>query len=261
MKLVVPSLLILAQFLGWECGRADESRAGMQTAEISVVALGPKPTRKYEAGDDGDGPIMLLAKPDETPPSRLYYKGRVEGGDESWLSMNLPFNNPSVMFRVAPEKVLELHRRLPGGEIYEPYLQIPPLPPGSRVLFFCQPSELGPTPWKKSPVVNFMDLQSEKLRGKQLILFNLTEHTIYHAFDESVVAVKPDQIVSHERPVSGQLYRLAASYAKGKEILYNTAVRITDDRSIQLYVLYKANPATNSGRDVGVFKTMIRVGL
>ncbi|MFK7911170.1 MAG: hypothetical protein AB8F34_11320 [Akkermansiaceae bacterium] len=260
------TLLALAYLSScWALAQSDSSGAtGKGTekpkTEISIVALGPKPTRKYKNVEGGEAPIMLLAKPGETPPPRLYYKGKEKGDKKTrWLTFNVPFNNPSAMREVAPGKALDLFRKTGGGEEarYERYVTIPAGEEGSRRIFFLSPAAKGPTPWDTPPRIRTISISAESMKGKQFILKNLSRFTVLHAFGDNVVSVEPMKTISYKRAKTGQLYRLAARYGTQKKIIYNTAVRLNGDGHIQLYALYDANPRTNSSRSVGVFRTMI----
>lgn len=228
-------------------------KKGKPLTEISIVALGPKPQRRYS-----DSGYMLRARPYETPPPRLYYKGKSSTDKKTtWKSFNVPFNNPSAMQAITPGQTLVLHRKLPKDGGYERYVTIPAAPEGSRRVFFLTASTTGPTPWAKPPRVRTISLNSESLKGKQFVLKNLSRFTVLHAFADSVVSVAPMKVISYKRAKTGQLYRLAAQYGTQKKVIYNTAVRLNDEGHIQLFALYDANPKTNSGRSVGVFRTMI----
>lgn len=238
--------------------KPSEKKAAKPVAEVSVVALGPKPTRRYKHVEGGEAPVMLLAKPGETPPPQLFYKGKEKGDKKTrWLTFNVPFNNPSAMRAIPPGKELTLFRRLPGDDNYQRYVTLPAGAVGSRRIFFLTPAKTGPTPWDTPPRVRTISLGSESLKGKQFILKNLSRFTVLHAFEDNVVSVAPMKTISYTRPKTGQLYRLAARYGTHKKVIYNTAVRLNGDGHIQLYALYDANPRTNSGRSVGVFRTMI----
>jgi len=201
---------------------------------------------------------MLLAKPGETPPSRLYYKGKAKGDKKTdWKSFNLTFNNPSAMQAISPGKERVFHKKLPNDGGYEKYVTIPAGVEGSRRVFFLLTSTKGPTPWKEIPLVRTIALSSESLKGKQFILKNLSRFPVLHAFEKSVTVVPPMKTISYKRAKTGQLYRLAAQYGTQKKIIYNTAVRLNGEGHIHLFALYDANPRTNSSRSVGVFKTMI----
>ena len=246
---------ILAQ---QKSGATGDNKLEKPKTEVSIVALGPKPSRKYKHVEGGEAPVMLLAKPGETPPPRLYYKGKSEGDKKtSWKAFNVPFNNPSAMRAIAPEKELNLFQKLPGEDNYARYVTIPAGVEGSRRIFFLSPATTGPKPWATPPRIRMITLNSESMQGKQFILKNLSRFTVLHAFEDSVVSVAPMKTISYKRAKPGQLYRLAARYGTQKKIIYNTAVRLNGDGHIQLYALYDANPKTNSGRSVGVFRTMI----
>jgi hypothetical protein len=80
---------------------------------------------------------------------------------------------------------------------------------------------------------------------------------VQHAFQDTVESVAPDKIITYRQEEVGQLYRLAARYGNERKIIYNTAVRLNQDGHIQLFVLYDGSPATNAGREVGVFRMVI----
>ena len=136
---------------------AEEDKAVQPLTEISIVALGPKPARRY--GDRGQ---MLRARPNETPPSRLYYKGKEKGDKKTgWKSFNLTFNNPSAMQVISPGKELVFHKKRPNDGGYEKYVTIPAGVEGSRRVFFLLTSTKGPTPWKKAPLVRTITVNAE----------------------------------------------------------------------------------------------------
>jgi hypothetical protein len=236
-------------------GKGKQTRPA---TEISVVALGAKPQRKYRESAGAESPIMIMSKPGQTPPSRLYFKGpSKEDKKATWKTFSIPFNNPSAMRAVPPGQELVLHRKLPNDGGYEKYITIPAGVEGSRRIFFLLPSTKGPTPWKKPPLIRTIAVDSKSLKGKQFILKNLSHFTVQHAFEKSVTIVSPMETISYKRANKGELYRLAAQYGTKKKIIYNTAVRLNGDGHIHLFALYDASPKTNSGRSVGVFKTMI----
>lgn len=227
----------------------------LQLTQILVVSVGPKPARRF--GDKGQ---MLLPSSGETPPAILYFKGKSATDKKpDWQAFNVPFNNPSALKTIAPEKELVLHRKNKESGDYEKYVVIPPGDVGSRRVFFLIPSTTGMNLWDKQPLVRTIDLNAKSLQGKQFILKNLSGFTVLHAFEDSVTAVPSMKTISYTRPKSGELYRLAARYGTQKKIIYNTAVRLDSRGNIQLFALYNASPKTNSGRSVGVFRMMIPV--
>jgi len=237
---------------------ASEARDGAQTSEIVVIALGPRPQRKFRETDDGDAAVMLLAQPGETPPSRLFYQDdSIRDAEKKWTSFNLAFNNSSTFRKTVPGRELKLHQRKAGGEAYDVYVSLPAVPPASRTIFFLTPKSLGPKPWEDFPAVRSLGLENAELADKQFILANFSKHSVQHAFEDSIEVVRPNQILSYQRDQVGQIYRLAARYGREQKIIYNTAVRLNEEGHAQLFVLYDANPETNAGRDVGVFRMMI----
>ena len=263
MHRIIFFLTVACFFCCWtgaqpELGGKGGEKTEKPKTEISIVALGPKPTRKYKQAGGGEGPVMLLAKPGETPPPRLYYKESRKGEKKmEWRTLNVSYNNPSAMRSITPGKALALFRKLPGDGGYERYVTIPASEEGSRRVFFLTPSAAGPTPWNKLPKTHTITVNSKSLKGKQFILKNLSRFTVLHAFEDNVVSVEPMKMISYKRAKTGQLYRLAARYGTQKKIIYNTAVRLNGEGHVQLYVLYNANPRSNSGRSVGVFRTVI----
>ncbi len=226
--------------------------------EICVVALGAKPARKYRQVEEGGSRILLRSDPGQIPPSRLYYRGKTKGGaKEGWLPFRLPFNTPPIMREVAAGKPLALYRNLSKDGGYKKYVTIPAAPAGARRVYFLLASGKGAKPWNAPPKVRSIALDAGSFSDKYFILKNLSRHDVLHAFDQSVVSVAPMKTISYKNPKTGQLYRLAARYGSKKKIIYNTAVRFRREGDIQLFALYDANPRTNFGRSVGVFRTII----
>lgn len=228
-----------------------------ETAHIAIVALGPKPLRKYAKKEGGGEPVMLLPEPFETPPARLFRRGRAESGNGDWIAVPLPFNRPVSMWKVSAGKGILLYRRIPGDDDFRAYARIPGVEPGGRMIFFFLPSAKGAKPWNPSPRLVSLDLGSAEHRDRNFILYNLSDHPVLHAFDHSLAKVEPGRIIAYRRPMGDRLHRVAASCGPSRQIIYNSAVRIDEVGSILLHVLYNANPATNSGREVGVFRMVV----
>jgi hypothetical protein len=251
----------LAAATAAETKNAKETDAGSAIkppTEIAIVALGSMPSRRYLDEPGSAGPVMLLARPGEIPPATLYYKDEFSPDQKTkWKAWNIPFNNPCKMKSISPGKVLALYQKQPEGDDYQKYVSIPAAKEGSRRVVFLTPSSQGPQRWNSVPLVRSISLGSKRMQGKQLILKNLSRFTVLHAFEDSVTSVPPMQTISYKRAHRGELYRLAAQYGTRKKIIYNTAVRLDGHGNIHLFALYDANPKTNAGRSVGVFRTMI----
>jgi len=259
-KRIIPGLLFLwcLPAGGLAQGASQEKEPN---PEVAIVALGPKPPRTYREPADGSDPVMLLAKPGETPPSRLFYRsgGNREEGGGRWTPMNLAFNNPGALREIPADQELRLYREVPGEEDYQHYTTLPAVPAGVRRVFFLLPSKFNATPWADAPRLKVLTLENSNLIDKQFILANFSQHTVQHAFDDTVEVVAPDRILAYQRDKVGEIYRLAAVYGNERKIIYNTAVRLSQEGHIQLFALYDANPATNAGRDVGAFRMTIPV--
>ena len=269
MPLMLLSRLVLLGGLitPWNLATADKEvrtetkeKEVTLTAQIVLVAVGPKAPRRFKNTGTHTSSVMLLPEPGEVPPSRLYFKAQPSTDEKpNWQTFNVAFNNPSVMKSITPEKTLTLYQKNTESGEYLKYVTIPPGAEGGRRVFFLIPSATGPKPWEQPPLVRTIDLDSKTLQGKQFILKNLSQFTVLHAFEKSVTEVPSMKTISYTRPRTGELYRLAARYGTQKKIIYNTAVRLDTSGNIQLFALYNANPKTNSGRSVGVFRMMIPV--
>lgn len=240
-------------------GETDASgKKSESVAEIAVIALGPKPQRRYRETNGGGGTVMLLAQPGETPPQRLFYRDSSSRRSTSvWTAFQLAFNNSAAFRPITPKREIALHRKSTESDEYLPYISLPPVAPMSRTIFCLTPKKLGPTPWDDTPRIRALHLESKDLTDKQFILANYSTHAVQHAFETSIEVIKPDEVLTYQRDEIGEIYRLAARYGTEQKIIYNTAVRLNEEGHAQLFVLYDANPATNAGRDVGVFRMMI----
>jgi len=260
MKLQTLRLLIITIFLtnGSDSEQVRSEPGELPLAEFAVIALGPKPPRRYRETDGESGSVMLPAQKGETPPSRLFFRDDFDRrSDHKFNAFNLAFNNPAGFRPIHPGRELMLHQRVAGEEEYRAYVTLPPVLPASRTIFFLTPKKLGPVPWEDPPILRSLGLDNAGLTEKQFILANFSKHPVQHAFEDSVEFVEPDQVLTYQGDQVGQIYRLAARYGSEQKIIYNTAVRLSYEGHAQLFVLYDANPATNAGRDVGVFRMMI----
>ncbi len=254
LKIILLFSFVSSTALSQEQQKKDST--SNQDSEIAIVALGPKPTRKYSTPEGGGEPVMLLAQPGETPPAQLYFRGSKADGDRL-SSINIPFNNPTTLRKMPSAREMRLYRKLSVEDNFELYVTLPAVPPMMRRIFFLMPSKYNATPWKENPKVKTLSLENSDLIDKNFILVNFSSHIVQHAFEDKVESVEPEQIITYRQEEVGQLYRLAARYGKERKIIYNTAVRLNQEGHIQLFVLYDGSPATNAGREVGVFRMVI----
>ncbi|MDG1358767.1 MAG: hypothetical protein P8P36_11300 [Akkermansiaceae bacterium] len=242
-----------------EVSGSDSDDERLET-QIMVIALGSVPPRKYgRSGTQGDA-AMLLPKEGEVPPNKLYYKSSAGGSlpSSKWQPLNVTFNNMSSMHFVPAGRDLVLYRKL--ARHYEPYVVIPSGEVGMKraVLLTQDFSERNRgEAWHRNPNLTIIDRESASLRDKQFAIKNLSKMNVLHAFDGEVASVRRGQLIGYKRNKNGVLYHLAASYGARRKIIYNLAVNIRRDNALHLYVLYDADPGTNAGRSVAVFRIML----
>ncbi len=245
-----------------EENKVSGSEAGEEHLEtqIMVIALGPVPARKYDRVSNRGDRAMLLPEEQEVPPNKLYYKPSLRGSlpPSKWKSLNITFNNMSSMHCVPAGRDLVLYRKLAGH--YELYVVIPSGEVGmKRLIVLTQPfseSNKGDL-WRKNPKLTIIDRESVGLRDKQFAIKNLSQVNVLHAFDNEVAVVRRGKLIGYERNKNGVLYHLAASYGAQRKIIYNLAVHMRTDKALHLYILYDADPITNAGRSVAVFRIML----
>ena len=231
------------------------------SAQICLVALGPKPSRRYQKSGGGEDAIMLLPQPGEIPPAKLYYKSIAFTEKEPhWKTLKLSFNTPSGMQNIAPDIELTLYQKIKGTDEYIKYIVIPPGIAESQRVIFLVPSIIKKKPWSEPPLVRLIHLDKKTLEDKRLLLKNLSQITILHAFRDSLATVPSMKSVSYPFSKSGRLCRLEARYGEPQTIIYNTAIKMGVDGGLQIFVFYDINPETNSGKSVGVFRMMLPVG-
>lgn len=242
-------------------------------AKLSIIAIGPKPPRRFgSAGEDkpNSAAVLLPPKPGEIPPRRLYFAvgekdekttvSNKEGNDPTpkleFKSINVTFNNPSHFTNVPPNKLLKLQRRdsISGSELSD-YISIAPLKPGSVTVVLLRPSGLGSKRWLLEPKLYKINLFDEGLTKKKLTILNLSRRPIKSVFHQDKKLIEPGGFQSYESIEGLELHRIAAAYGQEDRIIYNTALRLNRSNRMLFYVLYDANPNTNDGRTVGLFRT------
>jgi len=240
-----------------DISKSDEG--GEQLSQISLIAVGFKPPRRYEKAVNGKAPRMLLPRSEEVPPSRLYFKGEESTNEKLvWQSLRVSFNRGANLKAIAPEKTLQLYKKIIGSGEYVKYVSLPPSIAGSKSIYFLIPSSQGSDLWEESPVVEVFDLEGESIDGKKFVFKNLSRIKVSYDFNGMVRELPPMDSVSYARPEIGKFCRLAARCEVDGKIIFNTAVRLDKTKNKHLFVFYDANPKTNSGRSVGVFKMVLR---
>jgi len=238
-------------------------------AKLAIIAVGPKPPRRF--GDDGENgaAAILPPRPGEVPPGRLYYENKKKGKNssqdtdkvvpaETMQSINVTFNNPSHFVKVPENRTLDLLRKpMEGGDSLSRYITISPLKPGSITVALLRPTGKGDKRWVSEPKLRFIDLLDEKLKEKKLVILNLSHQPVKTIFHDDKTLIKAGGYQTYETVKGIELHKMAAAYGKDNKIIYNTALRLNRGDRILLYVLYDANPYTNDGRHVGIFRTAV----
>jgi hypothetical protein len=261
-------------------------------AHLSVVALGPIPTRRYKMPDDddlediesegdsesgGDGgnkskknrpaadsgaggiPLLLPPLAGAVPPSTLFYKlPKAAKGGNPWARMRVGFNNATSVSKVHAGVPLDLHyidRDKNSG--YRSYLKLPPLEPWSQVVVFLTPSKDGKTPWKTEPTISVLNLRSQALRDKNVLVRNFSSEPVAFVIDDNApVTLKSGQRRSFNIARKAGFHRVAAIKVNGKVRLLNTSVRVPAN-TLNLFAFYNAEPQTNGGKNIGAFRTTL----
>lgn len=228
-------------------------------AKLAIIAIGPKPPRRF-GSPDGDKPnaaaALLPPKPGEIPPRRLYFETKEKEEDEREIAMksiNVTFNNPSHFIKVPPSKTLNLQRR--DGSEYSSYIKIGPLEPGSMTVVLLRPTGKGYKRWVPEPNQSKIDLLSDELNNKKLAILNLSRRPVKSIFHHDKKMVPAGGFQTYESIEGLELHRIAAAYGQENRIIYNTGLRLNKSNRLLFYVLYDANPNTNDGRTVGLFRT------
>ena len=222
--------------------------------QIALIAVGEKPPRRYEKAVNGNEPRMLLPTSEEVPPSRLYYKGKgFTDLKSNWKSLSVSFNSSANLIEVAPESELLLYRKKTESGEYEQYVNIEAAPIGSQRICFLLPQG----DWSKSPNCKIWDLGEASIKGKQFVFINLSQKKVLQAFDGVVTEIGSMKNVAYKRGKSDKLFRLAARDRTSNELIFNTAVKGCTRNRANWFVFYDANPLTEAGRTIGVFRMII----
>jgi hypothetical protein len=257
------------------------------SAYISVVALGPIPSRRYKMPGEkvlksiskrqedekssasgvpkmdshaGQHAVLLPHLLGTVPPPALYFKPQNPlPGHSRWERLRVGFNNATGIKRVTSEKQIKLYLRgQEGGDSYDGYMDLEALPPATQSLIFLFPNGKGKRPWKKSPKVKVLHVSSKLLKNKNVLLQNYSSKNVTFILgDKKLNTLKPAQKKSLKLSGTKEYHRLAAiESSKKKEYLVNTSIRASQ-KALTVIVFYDANPKTNAGRSVGVFRTTV----
>lgn len=243
-------------------------------AHVTIIALGPIakkryhiPKRRKSADHSGveDGaeeileeglPELLPPKPGESPPPALYYKGRKNA--KQYERIRVGFNNPASINKLKPNRSYQLYRRNEEtGEDYESYFSIPALPEHSQTLMLLTQNTRRSNRWFSKPVVNAIDLNSDKLKDAVLYMKNLSSERVYlKAGNEKETLLMPGADYVFQGKGGQSIIMLRAGKGRlGRIPLIRTGVRVPKG-NLTTFAFYNADPATNSGKSVGVCRVV-----
>ena len=257
-----------------------EERPAAESAHFSLIALGPVPQRRYkisgkeisgksksdESGDRAPQslnlnsiPVLLPPLAGAVPPSSLYYELLEVSDDRSWGRARVGFNASTSVTKVHAGVPLSLsvkERTSTNG--YQPYLNLPPLKPGSQSIFFLLPSRKGKTPWKKIPSLHTLDMGSQALLGKSILVKNFSNKPVVFSLDDNdPIRLRPGEQKSYELVhKKGRLHRMAATYLTKRVVIFKSALRVPDG-ALSIFAFHNTNPKTNGGKKVGVVRVVM----
>ena len=254
---LLPLLLVVNLKGNPDISRSAENVPSIESeplTQIALIAVGEKPPRRYEKAVNGNEPRMLLPTSEEVPPSRLYYKGKgFTDLKSNWKSLSVSFNSSANLIEVAPESELLLYRKKTESGEYEQYVNIEAAPIGSQRICFLLPQG----DWSKSPNCKIWDLGEASIKGKQFVFINLSQKKVLQAFDGVVTEIGSMKNVAYRRREPDKFFRLAARDRASNKLIFNTAVKGGTRNRANWFVFYDANPLTEAGRTIGVFRMII----
>lgn len=250
--------------------QSKSTKAGAEApkAHVTVIALGAIAKRRYEIPEkikinkDGEeviekgSAILIGPKEGESPPSTLYYRLKKE--DDEYQKIRIGFNNPASINELKPNKEYRLYRRNEkSGEGYEDYLTIPAMLENSQTLLFLTQKSKRTNRWLNKPTIHTLKLNSEALKDARLYMRNLSSERVYlKVGDAEQTVLKPDEgYVFKGEEAEGMIKVLAGKGRSGKVLLIRTGIRIPAG-NLTSFVFYNADPATNSGKSVGVCRVV-----
>lgn len=227
-------------------------------ARLAILAIGPKPPRKFASGDKDQAhaaSTLLPPHPNEIPPKKLYHP--LSKNNKPRPPINVSFNNPPT-FTTVPALIIHQLQRDTTKKIY-PYVNLTPLQPGSVNLILLQPSSIAPKRWQTTPKIHKLVLTGPNIIKKQLSFINLSRRSIKTQFHQTEKLLQPDTKQSYSKIPDQSLHRLSAHYGKENNLIINTAIQLQQDNpsNHNLYIFYDANPNTNSGRTIGLMRVSI----
>ena len=253
---------------------AKDSVEKVAVAHVSLVALGSVPARRYGEDEDrerpesrskknqGTGTALLPPLEGTVPPSILYYKvAQIDSKhkNDEWNPIRVGYNRAAPSVEVPAGQSLATYMRNRGQRPgYKPYLKIPRLQPGAQMLCFLFNREGGRMSWQFEPKISMLNLNSQELCDKNLLIRNFSDESItYIMGDKKPAILASGQRKSFKLDKSIAYHRVAAIEGQQLRFIINASVRVPD-KAFTVFAFYNRNPQTNSSKSVGVFRATLR---
>lgn len=215
-----------------------------KTAHLAIIAVGARP--------DSSDPAVLKVK---APPQLLF----IEQGEKNQIRYVVGLNGNPVFNEVPAGKPIKLERKV---ELHrsekEHYIFTPVIPAGSKYILFLSPASLTSNGWRSKPVVDLLNIDSEGLQGKNMLVKNLTKSKVKINIENFSAFVAAEGELGVFLGVAERKYKNIEVFEYGGENkqLVKSAVKISPSH-FHLVVLYEANPKTNRGKKMGFYKATL----
>ena len=284
MRYKISIFIVLASFLTIpvRAQTAPSKDAKNLPAYVTVIALGAEPKKRYKleekAGPTGDRlPVLLPSKKGEHPPASLYYKTEKKDGKQQYGKIRVGFNNPSGINKIKPNRSRALSfRDEEAGANYQKFMDLPPMIANTQTLFLLSQKSKKLDRWLNKPTVTRIALNYGELKEAKLYMKNLSSETVYVKINkEEPHALKKGEGKMFEHSEASAMIRLLAMKKENsrerklkKKVrkpnenpdlipIMRTGTRLNDNM-LTVFAFYDADPYTNSGKTVGVCRTVTK---
>lgn len=267
IQLLLAYLVSILPVVAQEAG-AEEEKQVRAEAHVTVIALGAIAKRRYKIPEkvkitkSGEEKIvkgvaiLIPPKAGESPPATLYYKEKED--DKGFSKLRVGFNNPGSIYKMKANREYRLYRRNEkAGDGYEDYVTIPKMVENSQTLCFLTQQSKRTNRWLNQPKLDLIHVNSEQLKAARLYMRNLSLERVYLRIgDAEQVVLKPDDAYIFQGEDTENMIKVLAGKGRaGKVLLIRTGIRIPAG-NLTTFAFYNADPATNSGKSVGVCRVV-----
>lgn len=274
---VISVLLTLEGFAEQDPAAPKTERKELIPPKVGLIALGPKPGRRYrmpnekdkkemqevlgdssaKGGKDSPGSqaVMLEIPEFAAPPGQVYFRIRGKE-DKKWSQLTIGFNNQVGMRKVPMLKELSLFRQIEDNQGRGVLFKLPALKPNSQTLLFLTPRGKGDRRWRSSPKVTAVPLTWSADDNTRVLLINASNQPVLMRIGDNKpfkLAINSRKTVSLDRPLKQKRVRLIAKGANDSRIAIQDSIRPVKGLT-KVYAFYQASPKTNGGRTLGVYR-------